>query len=148
MWCFSYFTELVKASQGRVMSTLFAFWSSHTHKDGQKRMILLLTQSNKIDLTHTKMVKNYAEADCAGMGLVRGLRNLTVMVKLVKYNWFWTQRHKDGYKRMMQIEHCMGFTTLWKQDRFNTNINPWLQKLLKTKAFGHELSCECIICIA
>ena len=58
---------------------------SHT-QNGQKRMISLLTQSNEMDLTHTKMVKNYAEADCAGMGLVRGLRNLTVMVKLVKYN--------------------------------------------------------------
>ena len=44
----------------------------------------MLTQSNKMDLTHTKMVKNDADADCAGMGLVRGLRNLTIMVKLVK----------------------------------------------------------------
>ena len=44
----------------------------------------MLTQSNKMDLTHTKMVKNYADADRAGMGLVRGLRNLTIMVKLVK----------------------------------------------------------------
>ena len=44
----------------------------------------MLTQSNKMDLTHTKMVRNDADADRAGMGLVRGLRNLTIMVKLVK----------------------------------------------------------------
>ena len=47
-------------------------------------MISLLTKSYKIDLTDTKMVRNDADADRAGMGLVRGLRNLTIMVKLVK----------------------------------------------------------------
>ena len=47
-------------------------------------MISLLTKSYKIDLTHTKMVRNDADADRAGMGLVRGLE--------LNLNLFWTQR--------------------------------------------------------